>query len=92
MNMLDLGDNHSLRFVEYEGDPRAGADVFHKKPDGTDCCDWISFANSTWTRAFSGTIPSWEVVSWEPLTLTPSIACRTCGDHGHITGGKWVRA
>lgn len=89
---LDLGDDHSLRFASYKDDPRAGADVHHKKPDGTDCVGWISFAGGAWARDFQTPIATWEVVSWEPLTLTPSIACRTCGDHGHITEGKWVRA
>lgn len=32
---------------------------------------------------------SWEVVSEEPLTLNPSLACRTCGHHGFIRAGRW---
>lgn len=41
----------------------------------------------------------WQVLSWEPLTLSPSILCRgrnpdgtECGFHGWIRGGKWVPA
>ena len=30
------------------------------------------------------------VVSWEPLTLSPSLLCRACGHHGHIQDGKWT--
>jgi hypothetical protein len=33
----------------------------------------------------------WTLVSKEPLTVTPSLACG-CGDHGFITNGKWVSA
>lgn len=33
----------------------------------------------------------WTLVSKDPLTLTPSVAC-SCGDHGFVTDGKWVRA
>ena len=33
----------------------------------------------------------WAVVSWEPLTLDPSIRCH-CGDHGHVREGRWVPA
>lgn len=34
--------------------------------------------------------PIWTVESWDPLTLSPSILCRTCGLHGYIRGGKWI--
>lgn len=34
----------------------------------------------------------WTVQSWEPLTLSPSILCRRCGDHGFIREGRWVPA
>lgn len=34
----------------------------------------------------------WQVNQWEPLTLSPSLLCRTCGDHGFIRDGKWVPA
>jgi hypothetical protein len=36
--------------------------------------------------------PQWQVQSWDPLTLSPSLACRACGDHGFIREGRWVRA
>lgn len=32
----------------------------------------------------------WDVLSVEPLTLSPSLLCRVCGHHGFITNGKWV--
>lgn len=31
----------------------------------------------------------WQVLSWDPLTLDPSIRCH-CGDHGFIRQGRWV--
>ena len=34
----------------------------------------------------------WEVESWDPLTLFPSLLCRLCGDHGFIQNGRWVPA
>jgi hypothetical protein len=34
----------------------------------------------------------WKVESWEPLTLSPSLLCRECGDHGFVRKGKWVPA
>lgn len=32
----------------------------------------------------------WKVVSTDPLTVTPSILCGSCGCHGFITAGKWI--
>lgn len=34
----------------------------------------------------------WELVSLEPLTLSPSLLCRVCGHHGFIRDGRWVPA
>ena len=34
----------------------------------------------------------WEVQSWEPLTVSPSLLFRICGDHGFIREGKWIPA
>lgn len=36
--------------------------------------------------------PRWEVQSWEPLTLHPSLLCRSCGLHGWIRDGAWIPA
>lgn len=30
----------------------------------------------------------WQVESWEPLTISPSVLC-SCGDHGFIRNGRW---
>jgi hypothetical protein len=34
----------------------------------------------------------WQVESWEPLTLAPSLLCRACGSHGFIREGRWLPA
>jgi hypothetical protein len=34
----------------------------------------------------------WNVVSLDPLTLSPSVLCRTCQLHGFIRDGRWVPA
>lgn len=36
--------------------------------------------------------PRWTVESTEPLTLSPSLLCRGCGNHGWIREGRWVPA
>ena len=33
--------------------------------------------------------PVHEILSAEPLTLSPSLKCRICGAHGEVTAGKW---
>ncbi len=34
----------------------------------------------------------WTVEQEDPLTLSPSIACQTCPNHGFIRYGRWVSA
>jgi hypothetical protein len=36
--------------------------------------------------------PKWTLVTDDPLTMHPSVLCRTCGLHGWITNGQWVTA
>jgi hypothetical protein len=90
--MVWLDADHYIERVEYEGEP-AGINESHRRPDGAWCRGWVPFKGSKWETQFrANPIQSWEVVQQEPLTLTPSIACRVCGSHGHITDGKWVPA
>lgn len=91
-NEIDLGDGHRIVFSEYEGEI-AGGNVKHPPVEGKCSGDgWISFEGRAWARGFNGKLPSWTVESENPLTLSPSILCRACGDHGHIRNGKWERA
>lgn len=32
----------------------------------------------------------WTVECYDPLTLSPSLLCGICGDHGFIRNGEWV--
>jgi len=34
--------------------------------------------------------PKWQVESWNPLTLSQSLLCTVCGNHGFIRDGQWV--
>jgi hypothetical protein len=36
--------------------------------------------------------PRWTVESLDPLTLSPSIRCLACDNHGFIRGGRWQGA
>jgi hypothetical protein len=63
--------------------------VRHLKPDGSVCEGVVTFDTPIAREQFSG--PFWQVESWDPLTLSPSLKCH-CGDHGHIQQGRWVPA
>jgi hypothetical protein len=100
---IDLGHDHTLRYFawspdrelnpQYDGipdEPRAGAIIEHKQPDGSECSGAIHF-NTPVTRQIMAERARWAVESWEPLTISPSVLC-SCGDHGFIRDGKWVPA
>lgn len=108
---IDLGDDHLLWFFQWSPDrelnpqyadlpdvERAGAIVSHFAPDGSDCMSSINFDLPAMRRVFPKE-SRWQVQSWEPLTLSPSLLCRAplegggeCRDHGFIRAGRWVRA
>lgn len=52
---------------------------------------FIAFTDRTRPEWWAGG-PTWEVLSEDPLTLSPSLACQTCGHHGFIRDGRWVVA
>lgn len=87
---IEIGSGHKIVLKQFEGET-AGLDHWHERQDGTWCRGWIDFAGSKWVQGFNGLVTGWQVVSAEPLTLTPSILCRVCGVHGFITNGRWVR-
>jgi len=89
----DIGEGHSILFVNYMGE-RAALNDYHRRPDGTLCAGFIPFRGTAYSKQFEGqtSYQAWDVVSENPLTLSPSLLCRACGDHGFIRGGKWVRA
>ena len=86
----DIGFDHSIKFTSYKDDIHAGLNVKHKRPDGADCSGFITFEGSAWAKEFENPVV-WQVQSWEPLTISPSLLCG-CGDHGFIREGKWVPA
>jgi hypothetical protein len=91
---IDLGDGHRIVFSGYKGEKRVGGNVLHPPVEGK--CGgqgWLTFEGRSWAREFApGAIATWKVESEEPFTISPSILCRACGDHGFIRDGKWVRA
>lgn len=79
--VLDLGSGRSLRIVAYEGRVFGGI-LEHHRPDGSPCACMVYW--------LEGWLPTWTVVRWDPLTLSPSIACTLCPEHGFIQDGRWI--
>jgi hypothetical protein len=102
-NTIDLGNNHILRYTcwkperdlnpQYDGIEdveKFGAIIDHPHAQtGENCSGAITFETETSIKLDIN--PRWKVISWEPLTLDPSIAC-DCGDHGYIRNDKWESA
>lgn len=88
---IEIGPRNRITFSEYKGET-AGIQEWHQKADGKWCVGWIAFAGAAWANSFKEPITTWNVVQREPLTLTPSILCRACQNHGFITDGRWVPA
>ena len=106
----DLGDGHWLKFACWAPDrglnpqyahlpdvEKYAAIVYHRRPDGQMCMGVITLDGPV-SRELEPDRSRWQVASWDPLTVTPSLLClakdeagRECGDHGFITNGRWVR-
>jgi hypothetical protein len=97
---LDLGHDHTVTFTSTYGEPDGdwlGAIVSHRKPDGTPCLGGsvlfeVSRHGVAATESQRQGRHTWQVQSWEPPTLWPSLRCRLCGDHGWVREGRWVAA
>lgn len=110
---LDLGHGVTLSWTcwkpdralnaQYVGIPdieRLGAIFDHPNPktETGRCTGAINFDTPEARRVLSER-SLWQVESWDPLTISPSVLCRgrnidgsECGFHGWIRGGKWVPA
>jgi len=101
---IDLGHGHTLRFFAWAPNralnphladlsdiARAGAFVDHYTPGGAPCMGGaIFFDTPEVRRVFRDERAFWTAsAEGEPLTLTPSLRCRVCGDHGVVRAGRW---
>jgi hypothetical protein len=89
----DLQLNPDLTKFADEYPARIGAIVTHR--DEGDWCDGFLFFDVPMAHQFNSAREEgkhyWQVESWDPLTLSPSIKCH-CGDHGFVRQGRWVPA
>ena len=74
---------------------KVGATIYHLNDKGEECRGFIYF-DTPEIRKIPGISNGamWQIISWEPLTISPSLLCRSpnCSDHGFIREGKWVKA
>lgn len=63
-----------------------GIFVLHQHPTGALCEGLVLFD----VPGNEGRRTLWQVHSWDPLTITPSVLRTDCGLHGFITDGRWV--
>jgi len=103
-NSFDLGHDHWAEYSswapdrginpQYEGIPdvdRWGVLIYHRNPAGEWCAGFCTFAGDVQRRVQPDRPNVWQVESWDPLTISPSVLC-SCGDHGFIRGGRWIPA
>lgn len=90
---IDLGGGC---FAEWHGGEPGNQErllILHRTPAGEEC--WANIGvDSPAHHALPPERRSkllWKVESWDPVTLSPSIACG-CGAHGWVRAGKWVSA
>ena len=80
---------HNTFYVKaLHGDTWMGIIEFHHEPSRDGSWEW---SGGSVPFEESGSKTTWEVESYDPLTLSPSIACK-CGHHGWIRNGEWVPA
>jgi len=93
---LYLGKDHWLSWFTVAGS-RVGVHIFHPAPPGLRGC-WgdgrLCFHAALWADVGQGSGNLWTLAGEpdERLTLTPSILCRHCRDHGWVTAGRWRQA
>lgn len=83
----DIGSGATITLLVHDGEV-VGLNEAHSDKAGKPCLGFVAFEGAH----FAGTRPTWKVEKANPLTLSPSILCRTCGNHGYIREGKWVSA
>lgn len=64
----------------------------HDRPDGGGRCAGFVLFDIPEAASSRAGAPVWTVESSDPLTLSPSLLCRSCGNHGWIRNGQWVPA
>ena len=89
---LELGHGVTLQFTSWGEHERAGYLQEHDRPDGGGRCGSGGLFDLPGIREHFPERAVWTVESFDPLSLSPSMLCRACGNHGFVRGGRWVPA
>jgi hypothetical protein len=90
---FDLGGGYSFTWLTEDGQV-IGLIEHHPKPEGGPglyCGGYISWVPGG-TRSAKHQLVAGSPGDEEHLTISPSLLCRTCGNHGFIRDGKRVTA
>jgi len=84
VSWVDIGHDVQIEIRRHEGELH-GVACRHSRPDNGAQCEGFASCKPVWEDG-------WDIVSLEPLTLSPSLLCLVCQHHGFIREGKWVPA
>lgn len=84
-----LAPKHAYSRIEHNGS-WVGLLEWHECKDRVSA-GGVNFDTPEGHAARPGEPPShfWQVESWDPLTISPSIRCLICDNHGFIRQGRW---
>lgn len=88
----DIGQGVRIAYQSWGAYDKAGLTEEHDRPDGGGRCHGGVYFDLPGMRDTFREDQLWQVESWEPLTISPSLLCRICGHHGWIKEGRWVSA
>lgn len=91
---LDFGEGRFMEFTRHDGWVVGALETHPSLTDGSPCVGSLFFDVPEVRKVYldQSQHNRWTVESWEPLTLSPSLLCRACGNHGFVRQGKWVPA
>ncbi len=81
----NTGKRYIIREFDLEGNICGFIDVHMF--NGAECVGSISIKGRWWAERGRGWTLEGE---WPEITLTPSVLCTRCNNHGYIVKGKWV--
>lgn len=88
-----IGEGQAIRRITvHEGEDWIGVFEFHLNDKDEWCGGSVLFDVPALPEDTRSGRDVWQVESWEPLTISPSLLCTTCGNHGYIREGQWIPA
>lgn len=88
----DIGHGVSITYTSWRDYDKAGYLQTHNRPDGSGRCESGGLFDLPGIREAFPDRAVWQVQSWDPLTISPSLLCPVCGNHGFIRDGQWIPA